>query len=85
LGQFETSTDAWAHRPAVGPAGHNMVDTITTLMTPQGGHLAALADWPDRIKAGELPSATPPRPIGVERNIVITVRDWSDPKLYCTT
>jgi hypothetical protein len=82
LGQFESSIDAWSHRLAVGPAGHNMVDTITSLMTPQGGHLAALADWTDRINAGELPSATPPRPIGVERNIVVTVRDWSDPKHY---
>jgi hypothetical protein len=82
LGQFESSIDAWSHRLAVGPAGHDMVATITRLMTPDGGHLAALADWTDRIKAGELPSATPPRPIGMERNIVVTVRDWSDPKHY---
>ena len=52
------------------------------MLTPDGGHLAALADWTDRIKAGELPSATPPRPTGVERNLVVTVRDWSDPKHY---
>ena len=56
--------------------------SLPTMMTPDGGHLAALADWTDRIKAGELPSATPPRPVGVERNIVVTVRDWSDPKHY---
>src|SRR5207237_8393740 len=59
-----------------------MVETITRLMTPEGGHLAALADWTDRIKAGELPSSSPPRPTGVERNLVITVRDWHDPKHY---
>ena len=52
------------------------------MLTPDGGHLAALADWTDRIKAGELPSATPPRPTGIERNVVVTVRDWSDPKHY---
>jgi len=34
------------------------------------------------IKAGELPSRSPPRPVGVERNIVVTVRDWLDPKHY---
>jgi hypothetical protein len=34
------------------------------------------ADWTDRIKAGELPFATPPRPQGVERNVVVTLRDW---------
>jgi hypothetical protein len=50
-----------------------MVRTMGRLLTPDGGHLAALADWTDRIKAGELPSATPPRPVGIERNFVITV------------
>ena len=39
------------------------------------------ADWTDRIAAGELPPA-PPRPQGVERNVVITEWDWADPKAY---
>ena len=39
------------------------------------------ADWTDRIAAGELPPA-PPRPQGVERNVVITLWDWADPKAY---
>src|SRR5216683_4997668 len=82
LGEFESSQDAWARRLQSGPAGHNMVQFITQLMTPDGGHLKALADWTDRIKAGELPSRSPPRPIGVERNIVVTVRDWSDARHY---
>ena len=82
LGHFESSEDAWSYRLSVGPAGHDMVNFITQLMTPDGGHLKALADWTDRIKAGELPSRTPPRPVGVERNIVVTVRDWLDPKHY---
>jgi hypothetical protein len=80
--EFENSREAWEHRLSVGPAGHDMVATITSLMTPDGGHLAALADWTDRIKAGELPSRTPQRPVGIERNLVVTVRDWSDPKHY---
>ena len=82
LGHFESSRDAWAQRLSVGPAGHDMVNFITQLMTPDGGHLAALADWTDRIKAGQLPSRSPPRPVGVERNLVVTVRDWLDPKHY---
>jgi hypothetical protein len=82
LGHFESSEDAWSYRLSVGPAGHDMVNFITQLMTPDGGHLKALADWTDRIQAGELPSLTPPRPVGVERNIVVTVRDWLDPKHY---
>src|ERR1051326_6132727 len=82
LGKFESSQDAWSYRLSVGPAGHDMVRFITQLMTPEGGQLAALADWTDRIKAGELPARSPPRPVGVERNLVITVRDWLDPKHY---
>src|SRR2546427_816657 len=39
------------------------------------------ADWTDRIAAGELPPV-PPRPQGVERNVVITQFDWADPKTY---
>ena len=82
LGNFESSQDAWTQRLSVGPAGHDMVNFITQLMTPDGGQLAALADWSDRIKAGELPPRSPRRPIGVERNLVVTVRDWLDPKHY---
>ena len=41
-----------------------------------------LADWTDRIAAGELPAAAPARPSGIERNVVATVRDWSDAKAY---
>jgi hypothetical protein len=40
------------------------------------------ADWTDRIAKGELPSVTPPRPQGKERNVVITMWDWADPKVY---
>jgi hypothetical protein len=39
------------------------------------------ADWTDRIAAGEVPPA-PPRPQGIERNVVITMWDWADPKAY---
>ena len=40
-----------------------------------------MRDWTDRIKAGELPPA-PPRPQGMERNVVITQWDWASPKEY---
>ena len=39
-------------------------------------------EWTDRIAEGELPSAKPQRPQGVERNAVVTVWDWSNPKAY---
>ena len=40
------------------------------------------ADWTDRIAAGELPAAEPSRPQGKERNVVVTMWDWADPKVY---
>ena len=40
------------------------------------------ADWTDRIAGGELPAAQPPRPQGKERNVVVTMWDWADPKAY---
>ena len=51
-------------------------------MTNDGGLLARLADWTDRIAAGELPRQKPDRPQGVERNIVLTLWDWSRPTAY---
>ncbi len=47
-----------------------------------GAPLRYLADWTDRIAKGELPHAKPPRPQGVERNIVVTTWDWLDDKHY---
>jgi hypothetical protein len=79
---FKTSIGAWARRIQSGPGGTSMVRTMGRLLTPDGGHLKALADWTDRIKAGELPGTSPPRPAGIERNLVVTVRDWLDPKHY---
>ena len=43
---------------------------------------ANYGDWTDRIAKGELPFAKPPRPQGVERNIVVTLRDWMNEKQY---
>lgn len=82
LGHFDSSIAAWARRVQSGPGGTSMVRTMGRLLTPDGGHLAALADWTSRIAGGELPSAAPARPVGVERNLVLTVRDWLDPKHY---
>src|SRR3970040_159066 len=47
-----------------------------------GVPLRYLADWTDRIAAGELPSTPPERPSGIERNVVATVRDWASPTVY---
>jgi len=44
--------------------------------------LAMYADWSDRIAHGEQPTAAPSRPQGLERNVVVTLWDWADPKVY---
>ena len=43
--------------------------------------LDALADWGGRIAAGQVPEA-PPRPKGIERNMVITQWAWGDLYTY---
>ena len=43
---------------------------------------AEFGDWTTRIAHGELPAQAPPRPQGIERNVVITQWDWADPKAY---
>jgi hypothetical protein len=80
LGKFASSQEAWAHRIASGQA--------MTQMAAAAGRadaqrlLAQFADWTDRVAQGELPSERPPRPEGVERNLVLTMWDWSDAKAY---
>jgi hypothetical protein len=39
--------------------------------------LKMFADWSDKIAAGAVPAA-PPRPSGIERNVVITMWNWGD-------
>lgn len=79
LGEFSSSVDAWTRRLQSGQAGSFMVRHAATM----GGALfETLGDWTDRIAAGELPAEKPSRPAGIERNVVATVRDWSDPTGY---
>lgn len=82
LGHFDSSVEAWRRRLQSGQAGTAMINGIARLDSAEGGQLALFADWTDRIAAGELPYETPPRPSGVERNIVVTVRDFADAKHY---
>src|SRR5438445_4862944 len=75
-----SSVEAWTRRLQSGPGGGSMVRFIGLMNTNDGGHLRRLAEWTDRIRAGELPASAPPRPLGVERNLVVTVYDWLSPK-----
>ena len=69
----------WERRILSGQAGGNMVATVQQIGRERTFKM--FADWTDRIAAGEVPS-TPPRPQGLERNVVITQWDWADPKAY---
>ena len=43
--------------------------------------LTMFADWTDRIAAGEVPPV-PPRPEGIERNLVLTLWEWGGPATF---
>jgi len=78
LGKFPSMEAAWARRIQSGQAGPSMIGGINQLGSRA---LTLFADWSDRVAKGELPPA-PPRPEGLERNVVITQWDWADPKAY---
>ena len=80
LGHFESSVAAWERRIQSGQASGAMVNAIGRLDTNRA--LALFADWTDRIAAGELPAPPPPRPQGVERNVVLSIWDWATPTAY---
>lgn len=80
LGEFESGQDAWVRRVQSGQAAGQMINVLAGRLG--GVPLKYLADWTDRVAAGETPSWTPDRPSGIERNVVATVRDWADPKTY---
>ncbi len=80
LGSFPNSIAAWDRRLQSGQAGGGMNSRFT-----QVGRQVALkmyADWTDKIASGAIPDAAPARPQGKERNVVVTMWDWADPKAY---
>jgi hypothetical protein len=80
FGPFKSGEEAWMRRTQSGQAGENM----TNRLAGQWGGVPYkyFGDWTDRIAKGELPKETPPRPQGVERNIVVTSWEWSTPDKY---
>src|ERR1700682_5935553 len=80
LGEFKSSEEAWARRITSGQAMMQMVNALARTDTQR--MLKHFADWTDRVAQGEVPAARPMRPQGIERNIVVTLWDWSNPKAY---
>ena len=80
MSSSKNSKDAWDKRIQAGQAGGGMSARFTQIGRDRV--LSMYADWTDRIARGELPSAEPARPQGRERNAVVTLWDWADPKVY---
>jgi len=79
IGRFGSSAAAWDRVLQSSQFGGSMVDRLTRI-----GRVpleAALADWTDRIAAGQVPPQ-PRRPEGIERNVVISEWDWGGPREY---
>ncbi len=80
FGKFSSGADAWQRRITSGQSGEMMTNRIAGQFG--GAPYKYFGDWTDRVAKGELPKAKPPRPTGVERNIVVTTWDWSTPDKY---
>jgi hypothetical protein len=73
--ELKTHTEAWEWRLGTGVRGTSMYAVLNTQGKERS--LKAYADWTERIAKGEVPPA-PPRPKGMERNLVITLWDVGD-------
>jgi hypothetical protein len=80
LGTFDTSAHAWDRRIQAGQAGGAMSARFTQVGRTRA--LAMYADWTDQVAKGKLPADAPARPQGRERNVVVSMWDWADPKVY---
>ena len=77
---FKTGEEAWERRVQSGQSALNMV-------TPLAGDLAGVpfkyfGAWTDGVAKGNLPKEKPPRPQGVERNIVLTMWGFGSAHTY---
>jgi len=71
LGPFKSSQEAWAWRVQSGQAGRQMINIVQGALA--GIPIQFLADWTDRIAAGELPLSPPARPSGTLRKYSLPV------------
>ncbi|MGD0906759.1 MAG: carboxypeptidase-like regulatory domain-containing protein [Candidatus Acidiferrales bacterium] len=76
LGVFDSTAEAWNYRIRMGQVGADQVNMMAPLGIEHTNEI--LANWTDRIAKGEIPPA-PPRPAGVERNLVVTMWDMGKP------
>jgi hypothetical protein len=80
FGEFKTGAEAWMRRIQSGQTGEFMVNRLAGQLA--GVPFKYFGDWTDRIAKGELPKSNPPRPQGVERNVVVTSWEWGTEKQF---
>ena len=73
--ELATHAQAWEWRLGTGVRGTAMYAVLTNQGKDRS--LKTFADWTQRVAKGEVPPA-PPRPAGVERNVVLTLWDVGD-------
>jgi hypothetical protein len=70
---YTSTVDSWDKRVRMGQRASEMNNLMTSMGRQRA--LRMFADWTDRIAKGEVPAA-PPRPQGLERNVVLTEWEW---------
>ena len=80
FGEFKSGAEGWMRRIQSGQSGEQMTNRIAGQFG--GAPFKYFGDWTDRVAKGELPKSKPPRPQGVERNVVVTSWEWSTDKQY---
>ena len=72
---FDSTRHAWDQRLQMGRGA--MIGPMYQLGRKRA--VDVFADWTDRIMAGEIPEP-PPRPDGIQQNLVLTQWGWSNPE-----
>jgi hypothetical protein len=80
FGPFKSGEEAWMRRVQSGQSGEQMTNQLAGNFG--GAPFKYLGEWTDLIAKGALPKSKPPRPQGVERNIVVTSWEWGEADRY---
>jgi hypothetical protein len=79
ISEIGSSEEAWLRRIQSGQYGEGMLNQMGRWnFVP----IQYYARWTDRIAEGALPKARPGRPEGLERNVVVSWWEWSEPHKY---
>jgi len=74
---FDTHEEAWIYRTSLGVRGGSMQAAF--LAFGMDGMAKTMADWTRKVASGAVPPM-PPRPKGIERNVVVTLWDIGGPQ-----